>query len=69
MKTSIPRLTSLVLATALVCGAVEGHEHGPGHHHGGDAEIPLHEQAFIKDSMEKLERKWSFEVSLLVRLQ
>ena len=26
-------------------------------------EVPLHERPFVKDSLEELERKWSFEVS------
>ena len=63
MKASISFSTSLVLAVVLVCGVVEGHEHGPGHHHAGEAEVPLHEQPFVQDSAEELERKWGFEVS------
>jgi hypothetical protein len=68
MKGSIVS-SSLVLAVVLVCRVVEGHEHGPGHHHAEEAEVPLHEQPFVQDSAEELERKWSFEVSLVVLLQ
>ncbi len=38
---------------------VHGHEHG---HHHDEKEIPLHEQEYIQDSPEELERKWAFEV-------
>jgi hypothetical protein len=69
MKASISFSTSLILAVAFVCGVVEGHEHGPGHHHAGEAEVPLHEQPFVQDSAEELERKWSFEVSYVLLLQ
>lgn len=69
MKASISFSRSLALAVALLCGVVEGHEHGPGHHHAGEADVPLHEQPFVQDSAEELERKWSFEVSWFVHLQ
>jgi hypothetical protein len=45
-----------------VCGViVEGHQH---QHHGDEAQAPLHEQEYVQDSAEELERKWSFEVGL-----
>ncbi|TVY90785.1 Guanidinobutyrase, partial [Lachnellula willkommii] len=40
-----------------VCGVVA-------HQHGDEAQVPLHEQEFVQDSAEELERKWSFEVGL-----
>lgn len=43
-----------------ICGVVVGHET----FHGEGKQIPLHEQDFVQDSPEELERKWSFEVSL-----
>ena len=54
--------TTLLLAG--ICGVVVGHEalHGEG------KQIPLYEQEFVQDSPEKLERKWSFEVSLSFQL-
>jgi hypothetical protein len=44
------------------CGVVAGHQHG--HHGGADGgkHVPLHEREYIQDSVEELERKWSFEV-------
>ena len=52
-----------LVATAGLCrvlGGVHGHEHGHQHE---EKQIPLHEQEYIQDSAEELERKWSFEVS------
>lgn len=43
-----------------VCGVV-AHQH---QHGGEEAQVPLHEQEFVQDSAEELERKWSFEVGL-----
>lgn len=45
---------------ALFCGAVVGHGS-----HGQEpvGEVPLHEQAFVQDTPEELEKKWGFEVS------
>jgi hypothetical protein len=40
------------------CGFVTGHQD---HGHGGK-QIPLHEQEYVQDPVEELERKWSFEV-------
>ena len=57
------RSAARVLAACVVVGLVNGHGHG--HHHGADGEegeVPLHERAFVQDSVEELERKWSFEV-------
>jgi len=56
-------LHSHVLKAALGLGAVCGvvaHQH---QHPGDEAQVPLHEQEFVQDSAEELERKWSFEVS------
>ena len=50
----------LVLGALIVgCGVVTGHQ---SHGHGGK-QIPLHEQEYVQDPVEELERKWSFEVS------
>ncbi len=43
-------------------GVVNGHVHAHGDE--GVDEVPLHERPFVKDSVEELERKWSFEVGL-----
>ena len=68
MRVSLP--TSLLVGTALAwlgCGVVEAFEHEHQHEHGGhEGQVPLREQGFTQDSKEELERKWSFEVSLLV---
>jgi hypothetical protein len=54
--------TALLLAAG-ICGVV-GHTH---HGETGEAkQVPLHEQEFVQDTPEELERKWSFEVSLLL---
>ena len=51
-----------LLGLGAVCGVVvEAHQH---QHHGDEAHVPLHEQEFVQDSAEELERKWSFEVGL-----
>jgi hypothetical protein len=50
----------VLLGLGAVCGVVEGHQH----HHGEEAQVPLHEQEFVQDSADELERKWSFEVRL-----
>lgn len=47
-----------LLGLGAVCGVVEGHQH----HHGEEAQVPLHEQEFVQDTADELERKWSFEV-------
>jgi hypothetical protein len=43
-------------------GVVTGHQN---HGHGGK-QIPLHEQEYVQDPVEELERKWSFEVSSIL---
>lgn len=51
---------ALVLGSLIVgCGVVAGHQK----HGHGRKQIPLHEQEYVQDSVEELERKWSFEVS------
>lgn len=57
------KFEKFLLATAGICGVVGVHGHESGHHH-DEKEIPLHEQEYIQDSAEELERKWSFEVRL-----
>jgi hypothetical protein len=53
----------LVLGALIVgCGVVAGHQN---HAHGGK-QIPLHEQEYVQDPVEELERKWSFEVSSIL---
>lgn len=42
------------------CRVVVGHQHGSGN---GEKQVPLHEQEYVQDPVEELERKWSFEVS------
>ena len=50
----------LVLGVLIVgCEVVAGHQ---SHGHVGK-QIPLHEQEYVQDPIEELERKWSFEVS------
>jgi agmatinase len=49
---------STLLLAAGICGFVVGHSH-----HDGEKQVPLHEQEFVQDSEEELERKWNFEVS------
>jgi hypothetical protein len=56
------KLTSTLLLAAGICGVV-GHS---GHGEEGESQVPLHEQEFVQDSFEELERKWSFEVCLYV---
>jgi len=52
----------VLLGLGAVCGVVvEGHQH---QHHGDEAQVPLHEQEYVQDSAEELERKWGFEVGL-----
>jgi hypothetical protein len=54
---------ALVLGALIVgCGVVTGHQN---HGHGGK-QIPLHEQEYVQDPVEELERKWSFEVSSIL---
>ena len=57
------RLSSFTALVLLMAGyGVAGHQHG---HHGsadGGKHVPLHEREYIQDSVEELERKWSFEV-------
>jgi hypothetical protein len=51
---------TLVLGSLMVgCGVVAGHQN----HRHREKQIPLHEQEYIQDPVEELERKWSFEVS------
>lgn len=51
-----------LLGLGAVCGVmVAGHQH---HGHEAETQIPLHEQEYVQDSAEELERKWSFEVRL-----
>lgn len=52
---------STLLLMAGICGVVVGH----GIHE--EKQVPLHEQEFVQDSEEELERKWSFEVSCVFR--
>jgi len=47
----------VLLGLVLGCGVVLGHGHGEGE---------LHEQVYVQDSREELERKWSFEVSCYI---
>jgi agmatinase len=54
------RVSSLAVFLGF-CGVVVGHSH---HHQDGGKQVPLHEQEFVQDGPEELERKWSFEVSL-----
>lgn len=49
-----------VLGAGLV--GVSGHAHAAD----GEQEVPLHERPFVQDSVEELERKWSFEVRSLL---
>jgi len=50
---------ALVLGALIVgCGVVTGHQS----HGYGEKQIPLHEQEYVQDPVEELERKWSFEV-------
>lgn len=56
------KFEKLLLATAGICGVVGVHGHEHGHHH-DEKEIPLHEQEYIQDNPEELERKWGFEVT------
>lgn len=49
-----------VALLGLVCGVV-GHSH---HHEEGERVDPLAAPEYLKDSVEELERKWSFEVRL-----
>jgi len=44
-------------------GVVAGHQD----HKHGEKQIPLHEQEYVQDPVEELERKWSFEVSPWLR--
>ncbi len=46
-----------VCLVGAVLGVVRGHAHI-----GDGAEVPLHERVYTQDSLEELERKWSFEV-------
>ncbi|CZR66872.1 related to agmatinase [Phialocephala subalpina] len=54
------RFDKFLLATAGICGVVGVHGHEHGHHH-HEKEIPLHEQEYIQDNPDELERKWGFE--------
>lgn len=50
-------------ALAGLCGVISlASAHDYLHKHVEHSEIPLHEQDFVQDSTEELERKWSFEV-------
>ncbi|KAG9247001.1 arginase family-domain-containing protein [Calycina marina] len=42
----------------LLCNIVLGYA---GHSHGQEEEVPLHQKPFVQDSVEELQRKWSFE--------
>ena len=42
------------------CVVVVGQHYGGGN---GETQGPLHEQEFVQDPVEELERKWGFEVS------
>ena len=53
------RATPALLLAAGICGTVVGQSHH------GEGQVPLHEQEFLQDSSEELERKWSFEVCCL----
>jgi agmatinase len=44
------------------CGVVVGQHYGGGNRN-GETQVPLHEQEFVQDPAEELERKWGFEVS------
>jgi hypothetical protein len=53
---------ALLLGFLIVgCGVVAGHQD----HLHREKQIPLHEQEYVQDTAEELERKWSFEVSCL----
>ena len=54
---------SALLLAAGICGVVVGHSHGETRE---GKQTPLHEQEFVQDGPEELERKWSFEVRLSV---
>ncbi|KAE8454137.1 hypothetical protein EG329_005061 [Mollisiaceae sp. DMI_Dod_QoI] len=54
------KLERFLLVAAGFGGVVGVHGHEHGHHH-DEKEIPLHEQEYIQDSPEELERKWAFE--------
>lgn len=57
------RLETLpMLVLCGVIGVVVGHEHHGHDHDHAEKEIPLHEQEYIQDNTEELERKWGFEV-------
>jgi agmatinase len=54
----------VVLGSLMVgYGVVAGHQD----HKHGEKQIPLHEQEYVQDPVEELERKWSFEVSPWLR--
>ena len=55
-------LFSTLLLTTGICGVVVGHEINR------EKQVPLHEQEFVQDSKEELERKWAFEVSCVLAL-
>jgi hypothetical protein len=47
--------STVLLLTLRICGVVVVAGHS-------GLQVPLHEQDFVQDSLEGLERKWSFEV-------
>jgi hypothetical protein len=47
------KVSTLSVLTA-VCGAVAAHT--------ADEEVPVHNQEFVQDDAQELERKWGFEV-------
>ena len=60
LSTRRMRLTSALTFVAFICGVVGHSRHDHGERDG--RQVPLHEQEFVQDSSEILERKWSFEV-------
>lgn len=59
----IDKLTLLV--GGLVCGVAVGHSH---HEKEGGEFDPLAAPEYVQESVEELERKWSFEVCLSISL-
>lgn len=56
MRTSLLELLVWsVLSTGVAAHGHHSHDHG-------EKQVPLHEQEFVQDSLEELERKWAFEV-------
>jgi hypothetical protein len=54
------KVKSALLLASAICGIAAHSHHGET---GGANQTPLHEQEFVQDGPEELERKWSFEVS------